>query len=162
MSVRPFRTSPVRSHFGRVPPSPPRYAPVRATFACPALLALAGRSGIGGARETLLGAVMAVRLVSGLRPPFPLEAAVRTARADAARQWLGALNVSAKARTAFLRAFATSASGDPASAADALETVTEVAAPHLDKASRSELIRLAQALRADAALLAGVRERPVE
>lgn len=153
MSVGPFRTSAVRPHFDLVPQPQPRFAPVRATFACPALLALAGRSGIGGARETLLGAVMAVRLVSGLRPPFPLEPAVRTARAEAARQWLGALAVTAKARTAFLRAFATSASGDPMTAADAIEAVTEVTAPHLDKASRSELVRLAQALRADAASL---------
>lgn len=144
-----------------MPQPQPRFAPVRATFACPALLALAGRSGIGGARETLLGAVMAVRLVSGLRPPFPLDPAVRTARAEAARQWLAALTVTAKARTAFLRAFATSATGDPVSAADAIDAVTEVTAPHLDKASRSELSRLALSLRADGALLAGVRERPV-
>ena len=162
MSVRPFRTSAVRPHFARVTQPTPRFAPARATFACPALLSLAGRSGIGGARETLLGAVMAVRLVSGVRPPFPLEASVRAARADAARQWLGALSIGAKARTAFLRAFATSAGGDPTTAADAIEAVTEVTAPHLDKASRSELVRLAQALRADAALLAEVRERPVE
>lgn len=109
-----------------------------------------------------MGAVMVVRLASGLRLPVPLDAAVRENRAEAARAWLVALTVPAKARTAFLRAFATTASGDRNAAADAVEAVTEVTAPHLDRASRSELVRLAAALRLDAVQLAGPGERPVE
>ena len=105
---------------------------------------------------------MAVRLVSGLREPFPLASDTRTARAEAARVWLGALTVPAKTRTALLRAFATSAGTDLSSAADALAAVTEVTAPHLDRGARSELIRLADRLRAEAVQLAGRRERPVE
>lgn len=138
------------------------YAPERATFACPALLALAGRASLGGPREALLGAVMAVRLVRAIRPPYALDPAMRAARAEGARQWLVALTVPAKTRTALQRAFATSASGDALAAADALEAVTEVTAPHLDRAARSELVRLVTALRAEAGQLAGGRERPVE
>lgn len=158
----PFRTQPLGRHLPPVSNTTPAFAPVRATFACPALLAAAGRAGIGGAREMLMGAVMAVRLASGLRRPFPLEPAVRSSRAEAARAWLVALTVPAKARTAFLRSFATSASGDLAAAADAIDAVTEVTAPHLDRVARSELVRLAAGLRADALELAGVRERPLE
>lgn len=145
-----------------MPPSIPAFAPLRATFVCPALLAAAGRAGLGGARETLMGAVMVVRLASGLRLPFPLDAAVRQSRAEAARAWLVSLTVPAKARTAFLRAFATTAAGDLVSAADALEAVTEVTAPHLDRVARFELERLASGLRTDALELARVGERAVE
>jgi hypothetical protein len=109
-----------------------------------------------------MGAVMAVRLVQAIRPPYPLEPAIRATRAEAARQWLVALTLPARTRTALQRAFATSATGEPASAADALEAVTEVTSPHLDRAARSELVRLVTVLRADAVQLAGVRERPVE
>lgn len=158
----PFRTAVVGPQFPRVPlPSTP-FAATRATFACPALLAQAGRAGLGGPREALLGAVMAVRLVSAIRPPKPLDAGVRIARAEVARQWLVAMTIPSKTRTALQRAFATSASGDPAAAADALEAVTEVTSTHLDRASRSELVRLVTALRSDAVQLAGDRERPVE
>lgn len=145
-----------------MPQTTPAFAPVRATFACPALLGAAGRAAMGGARETLMGAVMVVRLASGMRLPFPLAVAVRENRAEAARAWLVALTVPAKARTAFLRAFATSAASDLLGAADAVDAVTEVTAPHLDRVARSELVRLASGLRTDAAELAGVRERPLE
>jgi hypothetical protein len=162
IAVRPFRTARVGPQFlGVTPPTSP-FAPHRATFPCPALLAQAGRAGLGGPREALLGAVMAVRLVHGIRLPWPLDPAVRAARAEAARQWLVAVTMPAKTRTALQRAFATSASGDPATAADALEVVTEVTLSHLDKAARAELVRLVTALRADAAQLAGDRDRAVE
>ncbi len=139
----------------------PAYAPLRATFSSPALLAAAGRAGLGGARETLLGAVMVARLASGLRLPVPLSAPVRQSRADAARAWLVALTVPAKARTAFLRAFATTASGDLITAAEAVETVTEITAGQLDRVARSELDRISSGLRADAVELARVGERAI-
>lgn len=160
--MSPFRTEVVGPQFPRVPQPSTPFAATRATFACPALLAQAGRAGLGGPREALLGAVMAVRLVQAIRPPWPLDAAVRTARAEGARQWLVALTIPAKTRTALQRAFATSASGDPGAAADALDAVTEVTSAHLDRAARSELVRLVTALRSEAAQLAPVRERPVE
>lgn len=109
-----------------------------------------------------MGAVMAVRLVHAIRPPAPLDPAVRATRAEAARQWLVAVTMPARTRTALQRAFATSATGDAATAADALEVVTEVTLAHLDRAARAELVRLVTALRAEAAQLAGVRDRAVE
>lgn len=132
----------------------PPFALARAVPPCPALLGCASRAAIGGARETLLGAVMAVRLLEGLCPPFPLARPVRAVRAEAARLWLGALTLPARPRTAILRAFATSAGDDPVVAADALAAVMDVTAPHLDRAARSELVRLAERLRNDCALAA--------
>jgi hypothetical protein len=159
--VRPFRPEALSSQFHPVPDAAPPFAPARASFPCPALLSLAARATLGGARESLLGAVMAVRLVEGLRSPHLLPAPAREARAEGARQWLGALTLPAKARTALLRAYATSAADDLQSAADAMAAVTEVTSPHLDKGARLELVRLADALRAEAPVLAGVRDRPV-
>lgn len=140
----------------------PPFAPVRASFPCPALLGCAARASLGGAREALLGAVMAVRLASGMRPPHALAGPTRAARAEGARLWLGALTLPAKHRTALLRTFAASGGEDPAVAADALAQVIEVTAPHLDRAARSELAKLADGLREDALVLAGARARPVE
>lgn len=142
--------------FERVTDAVPPFALARAVPPCPALVGCAGRASLGGARETLLGAVMAVRLLAGLCSPYPLARPVRALRAEAARAWLGALTLPAKPRTALLRAFATSAADDTAAAADALAAVTDITAPHLDKAARSELTRLSDRLRQEA-LLAGPR-----
>ncbi len=144
-----------------MPETPSTYAPVRAQVTCPGLLALAARSGLGGARESLLGALMAARLVAGLRGPHPLPAPARALRAEGARAWLGALTIPAKVRATLLRAFVASVGEDRAAAADALTQVTDVTASHLDRVARSELVRLADGLRSDAAALAAVRDRPV-
>ena len=125
-------------------------------------MAAAARAPLGGARESLLGSVMAVRLACGMRPPFPLAAPARTQRAEAARAWLAALTVPAKTRTALLRAFAATAGNDPSQAADTLAQVTEVTAPHLDRGARSDLVRLIEGLRASPAMLAEARDGPVE
>ena len=151
-----------RRHFDLVSETVPPFAPRRATFPCPGLLALAARAGLGGAREVLLGAVMAARLASGMRSPYPLPSEARQSRADGARIWLGAITVPAKARAALLRAFAASAGTDRGVIADALGAVTDVTASHLDRVARSELVRLADDLRADDLLLAGTPDRPVE
>lgn len=140
----------------------PPFASARASFACPALLSAAARATLGGARESLLGSVMAVRLSTAMRAPFPLDAPLRTARAEAARAWLGAISLPARTRTALLRAFAASAGSDLAQVADALQQVTEVTAAHLDRGARSELVRLIEGLRAEAAMLAASRDGPVE
>lgn len=140
----------------------PPFALARAALPCPALLGCAARSALGGARETLLGAVMAVRLLVGICEPNALARPVRALRAEAARVWIGALTLPAKSRTAILRAFAASAGEDPAVAADALDAVTEVTAPHLDRAARSELSQLAERLRDAGNQLAGARGIPVE
>lgn len=151
-----------QGQFERVAESVPPFAPARAVFPCPRLLALAARAALGGARETLLGAVMAARLLSAMRLPRPVEPEARRARAEAARLWLGALTLPARARGVLVRAFAASATEDRGAAADAVAAVTEVTAPHLDRAARSELTQLADGLRADAGLLAGAPDGPVE
>lgn len=131
-------------------------------FPCPGLLACAGRATLGGAREVLLGAVMAVRLVNGMRVPHALAGPVRALRAEGARLWLGALTLPAKPRTALLRAFATSAGDDLEMAADAIAQVTDITAPHLDRVAHSELVSLADGLREESLVLAGTRARPIE
>ena len=125
-------------------------------------MSAAARAALGGARESLLGSVMAVRLATGMRRPFPLAAPVRTGRADAARAWLGAITVPAKTRAALLRSFAASAGNDLAQAADALVQVTEVTSLHLDRSARSELTRLIESLRSESGMLAGDRDGSVE
>lgn len=149
-------------HFDPVPETVPLFAPTRATFPCPGLLAVAARAGLGGAREVLLGALMAVRLAAGMRSPYPLPATARQARAEGARVWLGAISVPAKARAALLKAYAASSGTDRNVMADALGGVTDVTAPHLDRVARSELTRLADVLRADGPVLAGAPDGPVE
>lgn len=124
-------------------------------------MSAAARAALGGARESLLGSVMAVRLATGMRRPFPLAAPVRTSRAEAARAWLGAITVPAKTRSVLLRAFAASAGSDLSQAADALVQVTEVTSPHLDRGARSELTRLIEGLRSESALLAGAGDGSV-
>jgi hypothetical protein len=145
-----------------VPDTVPLFATTRASFPCPGLLALAARAGLGGAREVLLGALMAVRLASGMRSPYPLPTPARHARAEGARVWLGAITVPAKSRAALLKAFAASAGSDRSVMADALGGVTDITAPHLDRVARSELVRLADDLRAEGVLLAGAPDGPVE
>ncbi len=90
---------------------------------------------------------MAVRLAAGLLGPHPLTLEARQSRALGSRNWLTALAVPSRTRVALQRAIAASAGEDRASMAEALDGVTEVTAPHLDKSSRSELTRLAAALR---------------
>lgn len=145
-----------------MPEAIPLFAPARPTFPCPGLLALAARGGLGGARETLLGAVMVVRLASGMRGPYPLSEEARRARAEGARAWLGAITLPVRARTVLLKAFAASALNDRGVMADAVGGVTDVTAPHLDRVARSELVRLRDALRSEGLVLAGGPSAPVE
>lgn len=117
---------------------------------------------MGGPREALLGLLMAVRLASGMRPPYPLSAAVRRARAAHAVSWLGALTLPAKLRAALQKAFAASAAADRPAMADALGAVTDITASQLDRVARSELVRLGESLRRDGGVLAVPIDRPVE
>lgn len=105
---------------------------------------------------------MAGRLATGLRAPHALPAATRRARAESAKAWLVALTMPAKVRSALQRAFVASAGGNREAMAEALEHVTEVTAPHLDRHARSDLVRLIEALRRDGAMLAEATDRPVE
>ncbi len=104
---------------------------------------------------------MAARLASGMRDPYPLPQSARRARADGARAWLGAITLPAKARAALHKAFAASATNDRSVMADALAGVTDVTASHLDRVARSELVRLADALRAEGLALAAGPGAPI-
>ena len=149
-------------HLGKVSDARPPFAPSRARFAFVGLAAAAARAPLGGPREALLGALMVARLASGLHGPHPLTTDARRARATGVKSWLTALAVPAKLRSVLQRAIQASAEDTPTGVADAVDAVTEVTAPHLDRAARSELTRLTQALRAASAPLAGVVHRPVE
>lgn len=136
--------------------SPTPFAPPRALFAFPGLAAAAARAPLGGAREALTGAVMVARLAQGMRLPHPLPIDTRRARAEQMKSWLSALTVPAKTRSALLRGIVVSAQGDRTVMAEALLAVIDVTAAQLDKVARSELLRLAEFLRQDAVVLAGV------
>jgi hypothetical protein len=142
--------------------STPPFAPTRALFPFPGLVALAARAALGGPREILTGTLMAARLATGLRTPHALPAATRRARAEGAKAWLVALTMPAKVRSALQRAFLASAGENRESLAEALAQVTDVTAPHLDRHARSDLVRLVEALRLDGAMLAEATDRPVE
>lgn len=136
--------------------SPTPFAPPRARFAFPGLAAASARAPLGGAREALAGAMMVARLAQGMHLPHPLPVETRRARAEQMKSWLSALTVPAKTRTALLRAIVVSAQGDRMVMVEALTAVTDVTAAHLDRIARSELTRLAEFLRQDALVLAGV------
>ncbi len=134
-------------------PSTP-FAPPRALFPFPGLVAAASRAALGGPREALMGALMVMRLAHGRRLPHPLTIDARRLRAEQAKGWLTAVNLPPKTRTAVQRGLAASAQGDRTVMAEVLLAVMDVTAPHLDRVARSELQRLAEALRQDAVVLA--------
>jgi hypothetical protein len=136
--------------------APTPFAPPRALFAFPGLAAATARAPLGGAREALAGAIMVARLAQGMQLPHPLPVDTRRARAEQMKSWLSALTVPAKTRSALLRAIVVSAQGDRTVMAESLAAVTDVTAAHLDRVARSELTRLAEFLRQDALVLAGV------
>lgn len=138
-------------------PSTP-FAPLRAQFPFPGLVAAAARAALGGPRETLTGVLMVARLAQGMRLPHPLTVDARRARAEQARGWLTAVTLPTKTRTALQRAIAASAQGDRTVMAEVLTGVTDVTAAQLDRAARSEVVRLASELREDAVALAAPTE----
>lgn len=105
---------------------------------------------------------MVSRLAAGLCPPHPLPVEVRQSRATGVKGWLTALAVPSKTRTVLQRAIAASAQDSAAEMANALDAVTDVTAPHLDRTARSELEVVASTLRTAAALLAAPAHPPVE
>lgn len=123
-------------------PSP--YAVAAPAFRFRALASLAGRAALGGPREAALATLVAARLCD---PEASVTPEVRAARADGARAWIGTVAAPAVAKAAIGRLIETSARGDAAAMAVALAKVTDVTAPYLDKAARSELEQLVLSLR---------------
>ena len=126
---------------------PPPYALVVPAFSFRALAGLAGRAPLGGARETALAALVGARLAVGMAPPLELPRTLRIARADAARLWMSSVALPAPVRIAIASLLDASTTDNPAALAAALGKVGDVAAPHLDRAARLELDRLAARLR---------------
>lgn len=127
--------------------APPPFTVDPPLFPFRALAALAGRAPLGGPRESALAVLVVARLVVRALPPFPFTASVRTARSEAVRGWLTAVpGVSPTLRTALLRLAEATGVDDRNALASALGSVTDITAPLLDRAARSELDRLAQRL----------------
>ena len=77
--------------------------------------------------------------------PGALPPATRIARAQAARSWLSALALANNVRPLVLRA-AEHGAGEPIDLRDALSSVIQVTAPHLDRATAGELQALLREL----------------
>ena len=119
-------------------PFPP-YALAAPQFRFRALAALAGRSPLGGERETALATLMAARLVVGALPPQPLPQGVRITRANGARVWLAALALPAPLRQSLARLVDATTSVDREGLEVALRSVIEVGTPQLDALAIAEL-----------------------
>ena len=126
-------------------PSP--YALATPAFRFKALALAAGRAPLGGPREAALAALIGARLTAGMIGPGVLAADVRAARAEAARGWLGTIAVPAVTKVAVARLIESTVRNDPAALVAAVAKVTDVTAPYLDRAARSELEQLGVALR---------------
>jgi hypothetical protein len=130
---------------GVLGPSP--YALPAPGFRFRALAQVAGRAPLGGPRETAIATLVAARLAAATLHAPGISTAQRTARADAARSWIGTVALGPVPKVALTRLVETTAQGDRNAVAAALSKVTDVTAPYLDKAARSELDSLAAALR---------------
>lgn len=133
-------------------PTPPPYG-LRAVpaFPLPALAALAGRSSLGGARETVLACLLAARLALALLPPEPLSDASRRARAQGTLEWLAATAVPPAVRdaaSAVAEASTRAPDAAPPALAAALRALAPAAAAALDDPAMAELTALADALAA--------------
>jgi hypothetical protein len=123
--------------------SPPRYALAAPSFPFRALASLAGHAPLGGARETALATLIAVRLAAGAGSPLSLAQPLRAARADAARLWMTSVALPAPVRTAITRLVEATAREEPRALSSALGRVMDVTAPFLDRPARFELEQLA-------------------
>jgi hypothetical protein len=102
--------------------SPP-YALARTTFRFTRLAALAGGAPLGGERESLLAAFVAARLLADATGAVALSDATRTARATAARSWIGSLNIASQLRGTVLDAISASAGDDDGARRTAVEAL---------------------------------------
>jgi hypothetical protein len=141
------------------PPPPhvpaPRLHPVSASLALAeaefpfrALAALAGRAAIGGARELLLAALLAARMVEGVVGRAPLPAALRRPRAAAAKAWLSSLALPTTARGLVARVIDATAGDEVADLRAAWSPLVAALSPLLDQPARSELARLTSTVQA--------------
>lgn len=127
-------------------PSP--YALAVPAFRLRPLAEAAGRAQVGGPRETVMAALIGARLATAAVGTQSLTPAQREARADAARNWLGTIALAPGPKAAAAKLIESTRTADPAAMALALDGVTDITAPWLDRGARSALDSLVQALRA--------------
>ncbi len=121
------------------------YALEPTPFPFPHLAAMAGRAGMGGPREVAVACLVVAHLVrESCCAGTILTPDQRRARAQGAKQWLGAAAVPGGIRTALVRTAEASGVEAPPAVAKALESVIAVTANQLDQGARLELARLAQ------------------
>ncbi|HEY3257321.1 MAG TPA: hypothetical protein VGJ64_00585 [Gemmatimonadaceae bacterium] len=124
----------------------PRFALATPHFRFRALATFAGRASLGGDREVAMACLVAGRLASGMLAPFDFPVSGAKARSAAAKQWLSALSLPPAIRTPLTQVADAAASGNPASAAAALERMLVTVSGNIDEASASELRALAAEL----------------
>ena len=117
----------------------PPYALVPVEFRFRALALQSGHSPLGGARELLLALLLAARLTDGAIGRYALPAAVRRARAAAARGWLASLTLPASARQLLQRVIDATGADDPGALRAAWEATVTHVSPSLEPTSRAEL-----------------------
>ncbi len=117
-------------------------------FRLRALATLAGRLPLGGERELIMTLIMGARLADGCTARAALSGELRKARGLGARHWIGAIAISATARSAAYQVADTSSGESREGVVAALERLMAVAAPLLDPPSRAELKQVVSALRA--------------
>lgn len=112
------------------------------------MAALAGRLPLGGERELVMTLMMGARLADGCTARAGLTSELRKARATGARHWIGALALTAAARSAAYQVAESTTGESKDGVVTALERLMAIAAPHLDPTSRAELKQVVSALRA--------------
>src|SRR5690606_19673176 len=130
-------------------------APVRFRF--PALVALAGRSPLGGRREAVLAALQVARLVAGSSDSH-FGPSARAERGNATRNWLAAIALPADVRESALAVVDATSDGDESRRDAALVQLADLLDPRLDDPSRSELRALIATAQPS---VRGIGEKPV-
>ena len=123
--------------------SQPPYALEPTSFRFPALASLAGRAPLGGEREIALATYLAARLAHDALAEREIALEIRAERAASAKTWLSTLALPTATRAALaalMDASGTSGNG----VAPAIRGVLEATTNRLDRATRTELERLAE------------------
>jgi hypothetical protein len=128
--------------------SQPPYALEPTPFRFPALASLAGRAPLGGEREIALATYLAARLAHDALPEREIAQEIRVERAASAKMWLSTLSLPTTTRAA-LAALMDASGSDGNSVVLAIRGVLEATTNRLDRASRTELERLADLLQSN-------------
>jgi hypothetical protein len=123
--------------------SQPPYALSPTPFRFPALASLAGRAALGGDREIALATYLAARLAHDSLADRGIAQEIRAERAASAKTWLSTLSLPAPTRSA-LSTLLDASGTDGNGVATAIRGVIAATTNRLDRASRTELERLAE------------------